>query len=103
MKKVLLCMIVLTTPLAHAVGDPTMCAQLSNIYGYSARLRDAGKTPQDALNAAQGMNAVPKAERKRAINLVFFNRDFARLRPDELQNEAFRQCYYQPKPMQPLK
>jgi hypothetical protein len=80
------------------------CIVLSNIYPMAATYRDHNMPPEKALENAQASEKyVPLPTIKKAINQVYFDKDFTYAGGDALRNQVLDVCLHGPKNYRPLK
>lgn len=104
MKRILLCAsLLLLTAHANAQGDPHLCALKASVYENAAAARDNHLPPKTALQMVAAYKDVPLSFRKRAINQVYFNRDFFYAGGRPLYEQVLRLCLYGPEHFKPLK
>lgn len=103
MKRVMLFIVLLMVALqVNAQDNVHKCIMQSGLFEAAAAARDNGLSPKEALVFVNGFTEIPLSARKKAINLVYFDKDFAYPR-EALRRAVFDFCMYGPSKYKPLK
>lgn len=88
---------------ANAQGNPHICALYGSVYENAAHARDHGAPPKMALDILSAYKEIPLANRKKAINLVYFDPRFTYAGGHALEMQVYDLCMYGPSKYKPLK
>lgn len=79
------------------------CAHVAQVFNFASIVRDGGYPPEVALKNT-AMVDIPEAERKRYVNLVYFDPAFTVISSRSMEHYAFAACMHVDGPkFQPLK
>lgn len=91
-----------------AMSEPTNaefqeCIKVMQVFQTAARMRRFDEPPEKALNETRNID-IPESDRKRFINLTYFNRDFIAIPLAAMGDVVLAACMNRNKPQhQPLK
>jgi hypothetical protein len=88
---------------AQAAGDAHNCALIGNMFSAAAGWRDANMDPQTALDASSYMKELPVEQRKKIINMVYFDPGLQYAGGNALMMQVVQLCLNDWKTFQPLK
>ncbi|MGU7839418.1 hypothetical protein ACV22V_08125 [Burkholderia sp. AW33-5] len=95
---------------AHAapVSDDvaTKCTDSASAFSFAATFRDTGISPQETLTRMKApafRRGLPDGALKEVINLVYFDPDLSRWRPDRIYAVVSRDCMFPKQHLEPLR
>ncbi|MDB5777617.1 MAG: hypothetical protein JWP38_3750 [Herbaspirillum sp.] len=88
---------------ASAQRDMHACALRSSMYESVATWRNSDVAPESALRFSVSYKEIPVEDRKRIINIVYFDPAFENAGGEALRNQMLDLCLNGPKDWKPLK